>query len=143
MSDTPIHFEILTPTGVVASGDCEMLIAPGATGEVGFLKGHTPYLSALGTGVIRAKSAGLELRCFIAGGYIEFLDDKAIILAEIGEAADKIDVERAEKAMKGARARLDSPEGESPDEVARSLRSARRAYDRAKSRLQAVGRAVA
>ncbi|RMH58069.1 MAG: F0F1 ATP synthase subunit epsilon [Candidatus Hydrogenedentota bacterium] len=135
-----LHYEIVTPHSRVGAGECEMLVAPAATGEVGILPRHAPYLSALGIGVLRIRKTDREEKVFVAGGFLEVLENKIVVLAEQAERPEQIDVARAEAALERARRRLETftglgKEGEGIDRV-----RARRAFQRAVARLKTAGR---
>ena len=108
-----LRFELVSPERIVYSDDdVDMVIAPGADGEMGILPKHAPLLTALGDGELRVKKGGDE-ECFaVHGGYMEVLDNKVIVMADTAEAADEIDVERAEAARERAERRYrERPEG--------------------------------
>lgn len=134
-----LRYEILTPGGKIASGSCYMFVAPAIHGEIGILPGHTPFLSALDVGVMRVTSGEKTDHIFVAGGYLEVLDNRVIVLAEIAEPAAAIDVARAQKALERASQRL-ALTGAAPSEGSALDRlRARRAWTRAKFRLKAAG----
>jgi F-type H+-transporting ATPase subunit epsilon len=93
------------------------------------LPGHTPFIATLGLGAISYRKDGVErhLTCF--WGFCEVLPDRVSILAEIGERAEDIDVERAEQARQNARERLRRIRDEA------GYREAHAAYVRAVTRL--------
>lgn len=135
---TAIHYEIVTPAGRVASGECDLLVAPAIQGEIGIMRNHTPFLSALSTGVLRVKHSGAEDRLFLSGGFLEVLENKVIVLAETAEKSDAIDVARAEKALERARKELEIGHGRVSATAAADRMTARRAQERARARLKAA-----
>jgi len=138
-TDGTLSYEILTPTGRIAQGACDTLVAPAVEGAVGILPHHAPYLAALGTGVLRFKRGGDETRVFVSGGFIEVLENRVIVLAELAESGTAIDVERARKALARSEARLALGAGPATAGEATDRLRARRAADRAKARLKAAG----
>src|SRR6185503_11512681 len=100
----------------------------------GVLPGHTPFLAALGKGEIsyRRATAWSHLTCF--GGFSEVLPGKVSILAEIGERAEDIDVQRAEAARLQAAERMKALREEA------GFEEAREAYVRAVTRLAVARR---
>ncbi|MBL4889208.1 MAG: ATP synthase F1 subunit epsilon [Candidatus Lindowbacteria bacterium] len=138
MSDE-ISYEILTPYGSVGTGTCEMIVAPAVQGEVGILKNHAPYLSALDVGVLRVKTNEGTKSIFINGGFIEVLNDKVVVLAETSEASDEIDVDRAKKSIERASKRLEVGAVAADKDEPINRTRARRSLIRAKSRLKAAG----
>jgi F-type H+-transporting ATPase subunit epsilon len=101
-----ITLEIVTPEGLLLRDEVEEVIAPGEEGYFGVRPGHTPLMATLGVGELsyRKESAWHRLTCF--SGWCEVLPDRVNVLADIGERADDIDVDRAEQALKRATERM-------------------------------------
>jgi F-type H+-transporting ATPase subunit epsilon len=107
-----LHFELVTPERVVYSDDeVEMVIAPGADGELGILPNHAPLLAALGIGELRVRKGAEEESFAVHGGFVEVLANRVIVMATLAEGAGEIDVERAE----AARARAEERQRTKPD----------------------------
>jgi F-type H+-transporting ATPase subunit epsilon len=128
-----LRLEVVTPEGLLLRDDVDEIMAPGGDGYFGVRPGHTPLLATLGVGVIiyRRRAETRRLTCF--WGFCEVLPDRVNILAEIGERAEDVDVERAEHAKKQAEARL----RDLKDEV--GYEEAHQAYVRAVTRLTVAG----
>ena len=108
-----LRFELVSPERIVDSeDDVDMVIAPGADGEMGILPNHAPLLTALGVGELRIRK-GSEEECFaVHGGFMEVLANKVIVMADTAEHAGEIDVARAEAARERAERRhRERPEG--------------------------------
>ena len=103
----PIRCEIVSQDRLVYEGDADIVMAPGALGEMGILPGHAPLLSSLEMGVIRVKTEDKEEVFTVTGGFIEVQPDIVTVMADAAENVDDIDVERAEKAMERARKFVD------------------------------------
>ena len=98
----PIKLEIVTVERQVYSGDVDMVSAPGVMGRLGILPKHSPLLTALEAGELRAQK-GDEEECFaISGGFMEVRPDQVIVLADTAERAEEIDLERANAARQRA-----------------------------------------
>jgi F-type H+-transporting ATPase subunit epsilon len=110
---TKLRFELVTPQRIVyTNDDVDMVIAPGADGELGILPNHAPLLAALGIGELRVRTGGEEESFAVHGGYLEVLGNKAIAMASVAERAAEIDLARAEEARTRAESRLrDRPPG--------------------------------
>ncbi len=93
MADRKLYCEVITPEKILYQGDVEMVIAPGAAGELGILPLHMPLITTLKVGELRLKH-GQEKQDYIAidGGYMEVMEDKVTILADAAEYASKMDV---------------------------------------------------
>ncbi|MGE5126237.1 MAG: F0F1 ATP synthase subunit epsilon [Betaproteobacteria bacterium] len=103
---TELTLEIVTPEGLLLRDEVDEVIAPGSEGYFGVRPGHTPLMAALGLGELsyRKQQAWRRLTCF--SGWCEVLPDRVNVLAEIGERAEDIDVDRAEQARRRAEERL-------------------------------------
>ena len=100
---SPIRFEFVAQTGRVFEDDVDMVIAPGADGILGILPRHAPLMAVVQPGEVVVKQAGPPDRYFaVGGGFIEVRPDKVVLLARSGEAAEDIDVARAEEARQRA-----------------------------------------
>ena len=95
----PLTLEIVTAERqVLAEDNVEMVIAPAIDGEVGILPHHAPLITVLQIGELRLKKGSDEQSIIIAGGFLEVLNDKVTILADVAERLDEIDVAAAEQA---------------------------------------------
>ena len=103
---TKLTLDVVTPAGLLLREEVDEVIAPGGLGYFGVLPGHTPFLSTLGAGEItyRRGSEKSHLTCF--WGFCEVLPERVNILAEIGERAEDIDLDRAVAAKTRAEAAL-------------------------------------
>ncbi|MBW1649434.1 MAG: F0F1 ATP synthase subunit epsilon [Deltaproteobacteria bacterium] len=125
-----IRLEIVTPAKNVVSEDAQIVMAPGVLGEFGVLVGHTPFLTALKTGIITYKDVDDKERfVFVNGGFAEALPDKVTILSESAERRSDIDLSRAEKAQERALKRLEEDKKGDIDFI-RAKTALRRAINR-------------
>jgi F-type H+-transporting ATPase subunit epsilon len=98
---------LVTPEGPAYEGEAEMLIVPGASGEIGVLARHAPLVAMLRAGEIRVK-AGNEWQSFAAGpGYFKVQQDRALVLVDDAVRAEEIDVEEARREAEAARELLE------------------------------------
>jgi F-type H+-transporting ATPase subunit epsilon len=98
---------VVTPEGAAFEGEAEMVIVPGAAGEIGVLARHAPLVAMLKAGEIRVK-AGDEWQSFAAGpGYFKVQQDRAIALVDDAVRAEEIDIEEARREAEEARAALE------------------------------------
>lgn len=78
-----IAFEIVTPLGLIYSGDIKAVILPGSEGEFGVLKGHIALISSLKSGVIDIEKANSNHELIaINGGYVRVNESKVSVLAK-------------------------------------------------------------
>jgi F-type H+-transporting ATPase subunit epsilon len=79
-----MKLDILTPEKNLYSGEATLVQLPGVEGSFEILNHHAPIISALGTGVVRFKTAQGEKKVKISGGFVECLNNKVIVCAEGG-----------------------------------------------------------
>jgi F-type H+-transporting ATPase subunit epsilon len=102
----PIRVEIVSQDRPVFEGDVDIVVAPGADGEMGILPHHTPLLTTLNPGVMRVRYQGREEVFAISGGVMEVQPTLVTVLADSAERAEEIDISRAEEARRRAEASL-------------------------------------
>lgn len=103
-----LKVSVVTPDGPVYESDVEMVVAKAQSGELGVLPGHIPMVAPLQIGGVRLKKNGATEQVAVSGGFLEVRPDKVTILAQSAEAAERIDLTRAEEAKKRAEQRLQS-----------------------------------
>jgi F-type H+-transporting ATPase subunit epsilon len=116
--------ELVTPERRVLSEEVVEVRIPGVLGELGVLPGHTPLLTALGTGQLAYTQAGVEHRLAVQGGFAEVLPDRVTVLAQVAELPAEIDLEAARKQLAEAEAALPKAAAESIDALNDALRLA-------------------
>jgi F-type H+-transporting ATPase subunit epsilon len=106
---------LVTPDGAAYEGDAEMIIVPGAVGEIGVLARHAPLIATLKAGSTRVHVDGTEVLEFATGpGFFQVLQDRAIALVDAAVKADEIDDARAREQLEAAQRELEAIErGES------------------------------
>jgi F-type H+-transporting ATPase subunit epsilon len=97
-----IRCEIVSQDRTVFQGDVDIVILPGAAGEMGILPHHAPVLTLLKYGVIKIRRNGKEDRFTVAGGMAEVQPDIVTVLADAAENIEDIDITRAQAAKKRA-----------------------------------------
>lgn len=103
----PLTLEIVTAERLVLSDDnVDMVIAPSVEGEVGILPHHAPLLTLLQIGELRVKKGTDEQSIIIAGGFLEVLNNKVTVLADVAERSEEIDTAAAEQARTRAQEAL-------------------------------------
>lgn len=112
MPDHPGYpVELITPEGIAFAGEAEMLVVPGAAGELGILANHAPLISLLKPGETRiTDDDGAVRRYATADGYVQVRSNRAVVL--VGEAVDagSIDPSEAAQRLEEARAALERAE---------------------------------
>jgi F-type H+-transporting ATPase subunit epsilon len=106
---------LVTPDGAAWEGEAEMLIVPGAAGEIGVLARHAPLVAMLKAGSTRIHVSETDIREFATGpGFFKVEQDRALALVDDAVGALEIDAERARHQLEEAQAELERVErGES------------------------------
>jgi F-type H+-transporting ATPase subunit epsilon len=100
---------LVTPDGPAYEGDAQMLIVPGAAGEIGVLARHAPLIATLKAGSTRVHVSESEVLEFATGpGFFQVLQDRAIALVDDAVEASVIDDARARKQLEEAQAELEA-----------------------------------
>src|SRR5437763_16536126 len=108
MADHPLFsVSVVTPAGAAFEGDAEMLIVPGAAGEIGVLARHAPLVALLKAGSTRVHAGDGQVQEFATGpGFFQVLEDRAIALVDDAVQADQIDDARAQAQLEAAQEEL-------------------------------------
>jgi F-type H+-transporting ATPase subunit epsilon len=103
---------VVTPEGPAYEGEAEMIIVPGAAGEIGVLARHAPLIATLKAGSTRVHlGGGADVLEFATGpGFFEVLEDRAIALVDDAVDASKIDDARAREQLEAAQKELEAIE---------------------------------
>jgi F-type H+-transporting ATPase subunit epsilon len=131
----PLLLEIVTPERLAYSDTVDAVTLPGSEGELGVLPHHAPLVSMLGLGELRIRKGGNEESFAIAGGFLQVLPDKVVVMAETADMASEIDLDRAEEARREAERALATGFHEAAD-----LASARAALQQALLRIRVAER---
>ena len=110
MADEHPKFEVslVTPEGAAYEGECELLIVPGAAGEIGILARHAPLVAMLKAGSTRVHVTGSEVLEFATGpGFFKVEQDRALALVDDAVDAREIDAARARRQLEEAQAELE------------------------------------
>jgi F-type H+-transporting ATPase subunit epsilon len=117
MADERRRFEVslVTPEGAAYEGECQMLIVPGAAGEIGVLARHAPLVALLKAGSTRVHVQENEVLEFATGpGFFKVEQDRALALVDNAVDVREIDRDEAQRQLDEAQAELERVEaGES------------------------------
>lgn len=112
-----ITVKIVTPDGVVYDHHAHLLIVNAIDGELGIMKDHEPIIAPLRIAEVRVQrvdGSDHENHIAVNGGFMEFSNNVATIVADSAERQRTIDLsraqlakERAEKAIAAAEAKHD------------------------------------
>ena len=108
---------LTTPDGSVFDDEAEMVIVPGAAGEIGVLARHAPLIALLQAGSTRVYTnrEAQEVQEFATGpGFFTVEQDRALALVDTAVNVREIDPAVAEEQLEEAKAELERVErGES------------------------------
>ena len=126
MAHTKFQAEVLTPEGPVFSEEIEMLSTVTGTGSIGILANHQPVLATLKPTELRLYRSDSEIVRFNqSAGYLQFAENRALVLVEEAIAPEQIDRATFEAKLSDARKVAEGAE-EGSEEQARGLRDAKR-----------------
>ena len=109
MADAHPKFDVavVTPDGDTFRGEAEMLIVPGAAGEIGVLARHAPLVATLKAGSTRVHLGGGEVLELATGpGFFKVELDRAIALVDHAVDVKQIDDADAMEQLEAAKAEL-------------------------------------
>jgi F-type H+-transporting ATPase subunit epsilon len=113
MADAHPNFDIslVTPDGAVFDGEAQMIVVPGAAGEIGVLARHAPLVATLKAGSTRIHLSETEVVEFATGpGFFKVELDRALALVDDAVNVKEIDDERARAQLETAKAELEKVE---------------------------------
>ena len=118
MADERHLFDVslVTPEGPAFEGEAEMIVVPGAAGDIGVLARHAPLIATLRAGSTRVYiDRDGEMHEYATGpGFFQVQLDRAIALVDDDVLASEVDDARAREQLETAQAELERVErGES------------------------------
>jgi F-type H+-transporting ATPase subunit epsilon len=123
---TKFPAEVLTPEGEVFAEEIEMLSTRTSVGSIGIFANHEPLLAMLEPTELRLYRSESEIVRFAqAEGYIQFAENRALVLVEEAIAPEQLDRQSFEAKLADARSAAERAE-DSSEEQARALRDVKR-----------------
>ena len=117
MAERTFSVSLVTPEGAAFEGEVEMLVVPGADGEIGVLARHAPLVALLNAGstrIYRDRQSEDVLEFATGPGFFKVEQDRALALVDDTVEARNIDDDRARQQLEDAQAELEKVErGES------------------------------
>jgi F-type H+-transporting ATPase subunit epsilon len=118
--------EVITPEGSVFSDEIEMLSTRTTVGSIGILARHAPMLAMLEPTELRLYRSDSEIVRFAqAEGYMQFADNRALVLVEEAIAPEALDRPAIEARLAEAHTAAQRA-AEGTEERARAERDAKR-----------------
>ena len=101
----------MTPEGAAFEGEANMVVVPGAAGEIGVLPRHAPLVAMLKAGETRVKIGDTWTTFATGPGYFKIQRDRGIILVDGAVQAEDIDVDQARRELEDAQRLLERADG--------------------------------
>jgi F-type H+-transporting ATPase subunit epsilon len=100
---------LVTPEGPAFEGEAEMIVVPGAAGDIGVLARHAPLIATLRAGSTRVYiDRDGEMHEYATGpGFFQVQLDRAIALVDDAVLASEVDDARAREQLETAQAELE------------------------------------
>jgi F-type H+-transporting ATPase subunit epsilon len=109
--------EILTPEGKVFDEEVEMLSTRTSVGSIGILANHAPLMAMLEPTELRLYRSESDIVRFAQGeGYLQVVDNTALVLVEEAVDAGGLDSSALESRLREAREGLEQAEAGSEEE---------------------------
>jgi F-type H+-transporting ATPase subunit epsilon len=126
MARNSFPVEVLTPEGKVFEDEVEMVSTRTTTGSIGVLANHAPLMAILEPTELRLYKSDSDVVRFAQGeGYLQVVDNSALVLVEEAIAPDDIDRSAFESRLKEARDAVERAEEDS-EERSRAEREVKR-----------------
>jgi F-type H+-transporting ATPase subunit epsilon len=103
--------EVLTPEGKVFDDEVEMVSTRTSVGSIGILANHAPLMAILEPTELRLYRSDSEIVRFAQGeGYLQVVDNSALLLVEEAVDPDSLDRSTIESQLENARRALEEAE---------------------------------
>ncbi|HEX4760191.1 MAG TPA: ATP synthase F1 subunit epsilon [Thermoleophilaceae bacterium] len=117
MARNKFPVEVLTPEGKVFEDEVEMVSTRTAVGSIGILANHAPLMAILEPTELRLYRSESEIVRFAQGeGYMQVVDNTALLLVEDALDPDSLDRSTLEAQLQNARQALEQAEKGSEEE---------------------------
>lgn len=132
--DKFFDLEIISPDRVFYRGKASMIELTTLNGEIGVYRRHVPTTVIVEPGAVTIHEESGKKIAAVHSGFMEILPEKVVLMAEVAEWPDEIDVNRAKEAEARALRRLQTKDPKI------DLSRAELALKRAVARLDVAGK---
>ena len=80
MSDQ-FNYKLVTPEKIYLEGDAQMVVLPGAEGDLGVLPNHSNIITSLRPGIIKVTNLDQTQSLFVEEGFIKFSNNELLVIA--------------------------------------------------------------
>lgn len=126
--------EIISVSNILHQGPLDSLSLPGIEGEFTVLTNHSPMITLLGTGIVKAKYKEKTTYFTVSSGTVDVRPDKVIVLAGVAENVKDLNLDECTLAEENAKERMDAETSFSSD----AYQKAKLDYTRAHNRVKAI-----
>ncbi len=92
-----MKLSIVTPLGMVYTGEVKEVYANAVNGEIGILPNHVPFISTTEPGIIRIIEANNQEKFYIASiGFLQVNEDKIEIIVEKAQSPSDLGISEIE-----------------------------------------------
>jgi F-type H+-transporting ATPase subunit epsilon len=101
-----LKLEIVTPEGRAYQDDVDMVVLPGADGELGVYPAHVPLVTQLAPGELRILKDGNQTELVVGSGFAEITHTRVSVLTDSALEDTSIDEKMTEEAIHRAESAL-------------------------------------
>jgi F-type H+-transporting ATPase subunit epsilon len=113
---TKFRAEVLTPEGQVFDDEVEMVSTRTGVGSIGIRANHAPLMAILEPTELRLYKSDSDIVRFAQGeGYLQVVDNTALVLVEEADEPDNLDRSDLESRLRDARETLERAEEDSQE----------------------------
>ena len=116
---------VVTPERELLATEAKLVVFPAFDGEMGILPRRAALLAQLGAGMLRIEeAAGGRRTLFVAGGFVQMVDDQLTLLTEEARESTALTAEEARMSLEAAAAlptRSAAEQGQRERALARAL----------------------
>ena len=80
MSDQ-FNYKLVTPEKIYLEGDAQMVVLPGAEGDLGVLPNHSNIITSLRPGIIKVTNSDQTQSLCVEEGFIKFSNNELLVIA--------------------------------------------------------------
>ncbi len=81
-----MRVSVISAERSVFDGQADAVVAPAYDGLVGILPRHAPFITLLGSGIVRITGSGVATRLAVAGGFLQVAANVVKIVARRASA---------------------------------------------------------
>jgi len=75
------NYKLVTPEKIYLEGDAQMVVLPGAEGDLGVLPNHSNIITSLRPGIIKVSNSDQTQSLFVEEGFIKFSNNELLVIA--------------------------------------------------------------